>query len=197
MRIVRYATPIAVLLLTACTGSAVETAASATVSATGTAMTGAPAAATTTPGSSATAGAPPVDTATPAVGISTAPAVPVGTTTTLAGKVTVRVVKVSPVPVTASGPGDIAGPGVAVRVQVKNGSAEAFDLDGIAVTASYGAGLPAAPAGAGNGTLLGGRLKQGRTAGGVYVFTVPKAFADDVEVQISSSSSPIVVVYQN
>jgi hypothetical protein len=142
------------------------------------------------------AAAPPVDTATPAVAISTAPAVDVGTTTTLSNGVKVLVSKVSVVKVKASGPGDIAGDGVAVHLTVKNSSTKPFDLNGIAVTASYGKAQPASPGGAGTGTLLTGNLKVGQKARGVYVFTVPKAKAGTVEIQVSSNASALILVYK-
>jgi hypothetical protein len=139
---------------------------------------------------------PPVDTETPSVAISTAPAVRVGTTGTFSNGVKVLVSKVSVVKVKATGPGDIAGDGVAVRLTVHNSSKKSFDLDGLAVTASYDQGTPASPGGAGTGKLLTGSLKVGAKATGVYVFTVPKAKASTVEIQVSSDSSAIIVVYK-
>ena len=139
---------------------------------------------------------PPVDTETPSVAISTAPAVDVGTTTTLSNGVKVLVSKVTVVKVKATGPGDIAGDGVAVHLTVKNSSKKPFDLNGLAVTASYGKAQPASPGGAGTGELLNGTLKVGKKARGVYVFTVPKAKASTVEVQVSSNASALIVVYR-
>jgi hypothetical protein len=140
---------------------------------------------------------PPIDTQTPSVAISAAPAVSLGTTTKLADGVKVLVSKVSAVRVEASGPGDIAGDGIAVHLTVKNSSGKAFDLNGLAVTASYGPGRPASPGGASTGDPLTGSLKTADSARGVYVFTVPKAQVPSVEVQISSNASPIIVVYTN
>jgi hypothetical protein len=80
---------------------------------------------------------------------------------------------------------------------VKNSSGKPFDLNGLAVTASYGAARPASPGGASTGDPLTGSLKAGDSARGSYVFTVPKAQVPSVEVQISSNASPIIVVYTN
>lgn len=151
---------------------------------------------TTAKGPTKAVPAPPVDTQTPSVAISTAPAVNVGTTTTLSDGVKILVSKVSVVKVKASGPGDIAGDGVAVHLTVKNSSKKPFDLNGLAVTASYGRAQPASPGGAGTGELLTGTLKVGKKARGVYVFTVPKAKAGTVEVQVSSNASALIVVYK-
>lgn len=138
----------------------------------------------------------PIDTQAPSVAITTAPAVTVGTTTKLSNGVKVLVSKVVAVKVEASGPGDIAGDGVAIHLTVKNTSAKSFDLNGLAVTASYGTAQPASPGGAGTGDPLSGNLKAGKEAKGVYVFTVPKSKASSVEVQVSSDASPIIVVYK-
>ena len=147
-------------------------------------------------GSTRAPSAPPVDTQAPAVAISTAPEVAVGSTAKLSNGVKVQVSKVSSVKVKATGPGDIAGNGVAVHVTVKNTSKQTFDLDGLVVTATYGKSKPASPGGAGNGDPLTGRLKVGSTGRGVYVFTVPKAQADSLEVQVSSNASALILTYR-
>jgi len=89
-----------------------------------------------------------------------------------------------------------SGDGVAVQLTVHNSSKKSFDLNGLAVTAFYDQGTPASPGGAGTGRLLTGSLKVGAKATGVYVFTVPKAKAPTVEIQVSSDTSAIIVVYK-
>jgi hypothetical protein len=138
---------------------------------------------------------PPVETGAPSVGISTLPAVPVGETAALKQGVRVTVSRVRPTEVKANGPGDIAGAGAAVAVTVDNRTSAGFDLGGLVVTASYDRDKPASPGGAGNGTPLEGTLKAGATAKGTYVFSVPAASLASLEVQVSSDSSPNVLVF--
>lgn len=156
----------------------------------------APAGATSGGGSTDPGGGPaPVDTAKPAVAVSSAPPVRVGRATQLTGKVKVLVSQVEPVKVKASGPGDIAGDGVAVHLKVSNSSGKSFSLDGLAVTASYGDDVPASPGGAKTGDALSGKLGNGKTASGIYVFSVPKAEAGSVRVQVSSDESPLILTF--
>jgi hypothetical protein len=131
------------------------------------------------------------------VAVSTKPAVGIGDKAALSPGVQVVVSKVKNVRVKAAGPGDIAGPGVAVDLIVTNSSTKALDLGGLVVTASYGKkDQPASPGGAQTGDPLTGTLKSGRTARGSYVFTVPKAQASTLQVQVSSDASPDILVFQ-
>jgi Domain of unknown function (DUF4352) len=140
---------------------------------------------------------PPVSTVQPLVAVSTKPAGGVGDKAALAPGIQVVVSKVKNVQVKASGPGDVAGPGVSVDLVVTNSSSKPLDLGGLAVTASYGKkNLPASPGGAETGDPLSGTLKPGRTARGSYVFTVPKSQAASLQVQVSSDAAPDILVFQ-
>jgi hypothetical protein len=203
-RRVRLAGPVIglVLLVAACSDDSAEPGATATgAGATGSASS-APSGATSSAAPEATKNstkpvpAPPIDTQTPSVAITTAPPVRVGTTATLSNGVKVQVSKINTVQVEASGPGDIAGDGVAVHLTVRNSSTKPFDLNGLAVTASYGKAQPASPGGASTGDLLTGSLKVGDKARGVYVFTVPKSKAGSVQVQVSSSASAAILIFK-
>jgi hypothetical protein len=123
--------------------------------------------------------------------------VDVGKKATLSQGVAVRVTKITNVQVEATGPGDIAGPGVAVHLTVTNSSTTTVDLDGFTVTASYGSkDRPASPGGTGTDSPLSGPLKPGAKASGVYVYTVPRAQADTVQIQVSSNEFPNILVVQ-
>jgi hypothetical protein len=137
----------------------------------------------------------PIETEPPSVAVRTAPAVSIGTTTTLSDGVRVLVSGISTVKVRASGPGDVAGDGVAVQLTVQNSSEQPFDLSGLAITAFYGQAQPASPGGVGD--LLTGPLETGEKARGVYVFTVPTSKVPSVQVQVSSSTSAVIAVYKN
>ena len=192
----------AVLLVTACSGddepaaqgggSASATAAPSATTATATATVPAPGTATGSrspgPPARATSGAP--------VAVTPLPPAPVGRDATLRTGVTVALAKVADVRVEASGPGEVAGPGVAVTIRVRNAGGEPFDLDGVAVNASYGDGTPANPGGSAQAAPLQGRLAAGKTAEGTYYFTVPAAQRSALKVEVSSSSAANIAVFE-
>ena len=101
--------------------------------------------------------------------------------------------------VTGHGPGEVSGPGVAVKVRVQNSGSGAFDLDGLAVNASYGggAGTPAAPSDSSPAKPLHGSLKAGASASGTYVFLVPASARSHVRVDVSSSSAARILVFRS
>jgi hypothetical protein len=98
--------------------------------------------------------------------------------------------------VSASGPGEIAGPAAVVTVRVRNATSTPYNLSSIAVVASYGKGTPASPTDSGGAKALVGSLAAGRTAEGAYVFMVPAAQASTLRVEVSSGTSAKIVVFQ-
>lgn len=188
-----------VLVLTACSGedgtpAADATSAAPTVTGSGPAGTLAPSA--TGPTASRTPGPPATATPGASVAVSTLPPEPVGEDAALQSGVAITVSGVRDVQVKASGPGEIAGNGVQVTVRVRNDSGAAFDLSGLAVVASYGNGTPADPSGSAETRSLSGKLAAGQSAEGVYYFLVPKAQAGSLRVEVSSSSSPSIAVFE-
>jgi hypothetical protein len=129
------------------------------------------------------------------VAVTPLPPARVGQDATVTSGVAIAMTGVRDVQVPASGPGEVAGPGVAVTVRVRNGSAGSFDLSGLAVVASYGRGTPAAESGSAKETLLRGALAPGRTAEGTYYFLVPVAQARTLRVEVSSSSTAAIAVF--
>jgi hypothetical protein len=118
--------------------------------------------------------APSRDTGKPSVAVSPAPPVAVGSTAALTTGVVVTVGAPRRVRVTAQGPGEIAGPAVAVPVTVRNASAKPFDLGGLVVNAAFGrSATPAPPTDADPARRLAGALAPGATARGTYVFLAP------------------------
>jgi hypothetical protein len=137
---------------------------------------------------------PPVDTASPGVATRTLPPVPVGSRTPIAKDVLVAVTAVRTVTVSATGPGETAGSAAAVTVEVRNSTDRAVDVGGFAVTASYGAGTPASPTGASPADPLTGSLAPQRTATGTYVFRLAADQVGSLVIEVSSNSSPNIVV---
>jgi hypothetical protein len=130
------------------------------------------------------------------VAVSTRPPVPVSSAVALQPGITLSIPSVKDTRVGASGPGEIAGPAVAVTVRVRNGTGRAFDLAAIAVNAAYGGNTPASPTSSGGAKPLLGSLAAGQTTDGLYVFLVPTAQASTLRVEVSSSTSPDIVVFQ-
>jgi hypothetical protein len=153
--------------------------------------TGAPVA----PRPSGTHTSPPLETATATAGLTTLKPVVVGSPATITPGVRVTVRKFQTLKVTAAVPGETSGPAVAFVVEVRNGSTTPVNLDGIAVTASYGAATPATPISSAPNNPLTGRLVAGSTAQGSYVFRVPAKDAGSVKIQVSADSATSVAVF--
>ena len=152
---------------------------------------------TSPPPSNAAAGpAPSVETATPSAATTTLPTKKVGQAAAIDKGLEVSVTKVSEKNLAASGPGEVAGAGVVVRVEVKNSTGKDFDLTALAVNATYSGGTPASPGDAENAPGLTGALKAGKTVAGTYAFRVPKAEAKTLKVDITSSTSTNIVIFR-
>jgi hypothetical protein len=191
---------VVVAALTGCSGSddgatATATAASATPTLTPTATAG-PAAPTTPATTPPTKGGPALaPSGAPSVAVSLAPPVKAGVPAPLTPTVKVTTGRIRTITVGANGPGEVAGPAVAIPLSVRNGSSQAFNLNGLAVNVTYHDGTPANQTTAGPVKLLTGSLKPGAQKTGTYVFTVPKKYAADVRIQVSSDQSPTIVQF--
>jgi hypothetical protein len=128
------------------------------------------------------------------VATTTLPAIPVGARTPIAENVLVAVDGLRTLTVSATGPGETAGSAVAFTVEVRNGTARPVDVGGFGVTASYGSSIPAIPTGAAPAAPLTGRLAAGDSATGTYVFRMPTDQVGSLAIQVSSNSSPNIVV---
>ena len=139
---------------------------------------------------------PPVDTATPSAATTTLPPRKVGQAAPLTEGVEVSVTTVSEKDLKASGPGEVAGAGVVVRLEVRNRTGKPFDLTSLAVNATYGKGTPAPPGDAEHAPGLSGSVKAGDTAVGTYAFSVPEDEADSLKVDVTSSASANVIIFR-
>lgn len=172
-------------LTTACSGTGSSGPAAATPSA-----SGAPQAVQVTPGPPP----PPGATGAPVAAISSLPPVPVGQPAAFGGGLVAKVATIDPIDVNAQGPGEIAGPGVAVNVDLSNESKDPIDLGGVVVNAYYGGGTPAGSTAGAPAAPAAGPLAPGETKRGVYVFQVPRAQAGSLVVEVNYSGSPNVVL---
>lgn len=112
------------------------------------------------------------------------------------GGVAVRIKKVTSIKAKAQLPGEVAGPAVSLTLVVDNGSAKSVDLGSVVVTLlgsdqAPGIEMTAAPADPFSGTL-----KPGKSATGVYVFTVDKARRDPISVNVTLNGEAPVLLFK-
>lgn len=139
---------------------------------------------------------PPASTA-PAVGASTAPPVGVSSPAAFGDGLEATVTKIAEVDLEGEGPGEVAGPGTAVSVTLRNGTTARVDLGGIVVGATYADGTPGDPSTSAPSDVPTGILEPGDSAEGVWVFSRPAKDAGAVEVSVSSISSATVVTVRS
>jgi len=139
-----------------------------------------------------------IDQIVPEVPVTTAPAVALTDTADFGGQVSARISQVSAVQATATLPGEISGPAVAVTVQITNGSGQAIGLDAVTVTMADAGGNPATAISVNPADPSGplqGALSAGASASGTYVFTVPADQRNPVTVTVNYSSGAPTVVF--
>ncbi|GAA4960669.1 hypothetical protein [Kineococcus glutinatus] len=132
--------------------------------------------------------------AVPGAGSRRRAAVPPGREAVTAEGFAARVTSTEEVQLTALNPGEVAGPGVAVHIDFRNGSTSPVDLDGVTVTASTRNGTPAPGSDVPPQSLPTGLLQPGGTATGTYVFQLARGNARTMIVEITTISSPDVLV---
>ncbi len=122
------------------------------------------------------------------------PPVPVGEDVALQADLTATVDGVEDVTITPRGPGDVAGPGEAVRLTLNNGTDEPVDLATLAVTATAPGDVPAIPSDDPSAEPLTGTLAPGEERAATYVFRVPEPGAAlSIEVGVNTSSDVAVI----
>lgn len=138
----------------------------------------------------------PADTATPAVDVEESPPVAVDEPAWFGNDLVVTVTGIEPAELEARGPGQTAGPGVVVTLEVRNAGAAPIDAGGVVVNAAYGHATPADPNYSDAAEPLSGMLEPGATATGSYAFRVPSDQVDSLVLDIHHATSPNVVVVE-
>lgn len=152
-------------------------------SGTATAPDGGSSAATTTP-SAVREGAP----------VTSAPSIDLSAVGDFGGGVTAKITKISPVQATASLPGDIEGPAIAITIEIDNASPAPIGLTGVAVSLTDSAGNPATSSRGNSAEPLAGMLVESGKATGTYVFAVAPDARNPVTFTIGySPGSPTLV----
>ena len=112
------------------------------------------------------------------------------------GEVTVRIASVTAVDIEAQGPGEVAGSGVAVTVEVVNASAAAVDLSTAYVNLLDSSQNPGLPSVSGDASALPAQVAPGATVTGRYLFTVGAADRTPITVYVSSSATAPVASFK-
>ncbi|GAA4960679.1 hypothetical protein GCM10023225_00300 [Kineococcus glutinatus] len=128
----------------------------------------------------------------PVVGASRRPFAPFGGEARFSEGLVVEVTRTEPVWLAGRGPGEVAGPGVAVVVELRNRSADPVDLAGITVNAAQRDGRPADASDAAPASRPTGVLQPGATASGTWAFGVARR-GEALSLEITSVSSADVV----
>ncbi|MCZ2804096.1 hypothetical protein O2W18_03170 [Modestobacter sp. VKM Ac-2983] len=104
---------------------------------------------------------------------------------TVGGGLTAALTAVRAIEGEGTGPGNVAGPALAVTVRLTNGTADRITLDGAVVSLAYtDDARPASPLDDPSAAPLSGVLEPGSSAEGVYVFSVPADRREVVTVAI-------------
>jgi hypothetical protein len=113
---------------------------------------------------------------------------------TIEGRLTASIIGVESIETEANVPGEIAGPGVIVTIEVRNDSDQTIDLNSVVVDLIGGDGVSATPILAGT-TPVGGALAAGAAASGTYVFNIEEALRRDVTIQLNYAADVPVIVF--
>lgn len=128
--------------------------------------------------------------------IPTRKAVPLDDEAEFGDGVTAELTSIKAIEAEAKGIGEIAGPALKLTITLTNGTDKSIPLDYVVVNTLYGKDkLPAtAIYGDPDADPFRGTLKPGKSAKGVYIFSVPEDERDKVRITVSHESlSPIVV----
>lgn len=155
----------------------------------------APGSASSAPSAGSTPSAPASLVPVPERVTETKAAVAMSATSTFRPQVTARITGHTATSSVAHGPGQIGGaPSVAFTVEIDNGTGTPLPLDGVTVTASYGAA--AVPATLSDGsTAFSGQLRARSKATGTYVFEIPVEDRGAVTVTVNYSATEPTVVF--
>lgn len=158
---------------------------------------------TPTPGSSETPSASPSPSAAPEIivdefGRETQAPVPIEQPADPVKGMTVSLVSIEAIAGEAAGPGEVSGPAIRVTVSVANQTDEDQTLQFAIVNAYYGANLTPANTfqSTGGADPLIGSVAQGKTATGVYVFSVPESQRGNVRIEVDINPDLRVVLFE-
>lgn len=126
-----------------------------------------------------------VNSAVPSKSAESKPPVGLDETANPKSDVEVSLKSVTSIEAKGRGPGEVSGPALRVRVEVKNDSDASIGLDSTVVNLTAADGSPGSMMTGPPADPLSGRLRPGRTKTGTYVFAVDKDQRNPVTVEVS------------
>lgn len=136
-----------------------------------------------------------VNQTVPSEPVTTLPALPPLSTATIGPGITANIKGVKSLTGVARGIGEVGGPAVALTLEVNNGTEALLDLSTVGFTVSDAAGVPSGALTGAPSAPLSGSLEPGKSATGVYVFTVPTGHKNPMQISISyGAGSPIALI---
>lgn len=131
----------------------------------------------------------------PAVSLTTNSPVALASPADFGNQVTAKITSVTGINATAHGIGEISGPAAKVSIQFVNGSNSPISLANVVVNLQDAAGVPANPVSDQSAKAFTGTLAAGKSAAGVYVFTLGKNHQNPVTVSLSYTTAAPVVLF--
>jgi hypothetical protein len=148
------------------------------------------------PGSGETGASETPSSASPVPSGSATP-VPIASPGTITDGLTAAITKFEAVDGVAKTPGEVSGPSVRMTVVITNATTKAEALNAVNVTAYYGSALtPALELSEPGGAQMPTTVAAGKTATGVYVFTIPTDQRGNVRVEVDYSVKVKPLIFQ-
>lgn len=139
-----------------------------------------------------------IDQSVPSAALTTKPAIGLTGTAQFSGDVSVSILSHRPMAMTAQGIGEIAGPAIAIQLEIKNGSSAPIDLGGVNVTVSDAGGTPSVSMSGNPSVPFTGHLATRTKAQAVYVFALATDHKNPITITVGySARAPIVAFTGN
>ena len=110
--------------------------------------------------------------------------------------VRVQLTKIEAIQAMARGAGEVAGPALAVTVQIDNSTGRAVSLASAVVNLTAADGSPGGSMSGEPAVLLPQAVEPRSTVSGVYVFTVPQGKRNPVTIDVTVTPNDPVVVFR-
>lgn len=121
--------------------------------------------------------------------------VPLGSPASVGNGIVATLPKIEAIQGTGVGPGNVSGPAVRVTVQIQNGTGAPVALGGVGVNLYYGAdNTPAPPLDDPSSRPFDGMVAPGKSATGVYVFSLSEDQRARVTVEVGyQAGAPLLL----
>lgn len=131
----------------------------------------------------------------PARKVVTRRAVSLDATAHFTSAIAARLTRVEPISAKGNGPGEISGPALELTIKITNDGKSSIDLGNAVVNLADSRKQPGLPIAGAPAKPFSGTLSGGRSAVGIYVFTVPVGHRAPVSVTVSYTAAAPVVLF--